>query len=112
MTGRTRQATNQKGDAMWEEEEDADEAAEEGETLEVHEEEAEAIDQKAAAKKHEAEPEPEFASVSAKEALRRKLQADMEAFLKRGGAVVKLEADESQWERETARAPDEDAGDE
>ena len=46
---------------------------------------------------------------AAKEAIRLKLQADMEAFLKRGGAVQQVAADESKWERETARAPDDEA---
>lgn len=94
---------------MWDEEEDADEgAAEEEKSLEdgLDEEEAEVLEKKAAAKKHEQEPDPETLSVSAKEALRRKLQADMDAFLKRGGAVVQVAADESKLERETARAPD------
>ena len=94
---------------MWDEEEEAEEgAAEEEKALEdgLDEEEAEVIEKKAAAKKHEEEPDPGSLSVSAKEALRRKLQADMEAFLKRGGAVTQVAADESKFERETARAPD------
>lgn len=94
---------------MWDEDEEAEEgAAEEEKALEdgLDEEEAEVLEKKAAAKKHEQEPDPETLSVSAKEALRRKLQADMEAFLKRGGSVVQVAADESRLERETARAPD------
>lgn len=97
---------------MWEEDEEAEEGAEEEKALEdgLDEEEAEAIEKKAAAKKHEDEPDPETLSVSAKEALRKKLQADMEAFLRRGGAVQAVPADESKMsERETARAPDEEA---
>lgn len=94
---------------MWDEDEEAEEgAAEEEKALEdgLDEEEAEVLEKKAAAKKHEQEPDPETLSVSAKEALRRKLQADMEAFLNRGGSVVQVAADESRLERETARAPD------
>lgn len=93
---------------MWEEDEEAEEGAEEEKVLEdgLDEDEAETIEKKAAAKKHEDEPDPETLSVSAKEALRRKLQADMEAFLKRGGSVTQVAADESKFERETARAPD------
>lgn len=96
---------------MWEEDEEAEEGAEEEKALEdgLDEEEAEAIENKAAAKKHEEEVDPAALSVSAKEAIRLKLQADMEAFLKRGGAVQTVAADESKWERETARAPDEEA---
>lgn len=97
---------------MWEEDEEAEEGAEEEKALEdgLDEEEAEVIEKKAAAKKHEEEPDPETLTVSAKEALRRKLQAEMEAFLKRGGAVQQVAADESKMgERETARAPEEDA---
>jgi uncharacterized protein (DUF4415 family) len=96
---------------MWEEDEEAEEGAEEEKALEdgLDEEEAEVIESKAAAKKHEEEVDPAALSVSAKEAIRLKLQADMEAFLKRGGAVQKVAADESKWERETARAPDEEA---
>ena len=47
-------------------------------------------------------------TVTAKEAIRRKLQADMEAFLRRGGAVTQVAADEEAYKkmRETARAPD------
>lgn len=94
---------------MWEEDEEAEEGAEEEKALEdgLDEEEAEVIEKKAAAKKHEHEPDPESLTVSAKEALRLKLQADMEAFLKRGGSVQLVQADESKMgERETARAPD------
>lgn len=94
---------------MWEEDEEAEEGAAEEETnLEdgLDEEEAEVLEKKAAAKKVADEPDPETLTVSAKEALRRKLQADMEAFLKRGGAVTQVAADESKFERETARAPD------
>lgn len=97
---------------MWDEEEEEQEGAEEEKALEDGidgEEEAEAIEKKAAAKKAEDEVDPASLTVSAKEEARRKLQADMEAFLKRGGNVVQVAADESKWERETARAPDEDA---
>lgn len=95
---------------MWEEDEEAEDGAEEEKALEdgLDEAEAEAIENKAVAKKHEEEIDPTALSVSAKEAARRKLEADMEAFLKRGGNVVQVAADESKWERETARAPDED----
>ncbi|MFZ5757433.1 MAG: hypothetical protein ACOY3X_11055 [Pseudomonadota bacterium] len=96
---------------MWEEDEEAEDGAEEEKALEdgLDEEEAEVIENKAAAKKHEEEIDPASLTVSAKEAARRKLEADMEAFLKRGGNVVQVAADESKWERETARAPDEDS---
>lgn len=97
---------------MWEEDEEAEESPEEEKALEdgLDEEDAEVIEKKAAAKKHEDEPDPETLSVSAKESLRKKLQADMEAFLQRGGAVQAVAADESKMsERETARAPDEEA---
>ncbi len=97
---------------MWDEDENEDESTEEEKALEDGldgEEEAEAVENKAAAKKHEEEIDPTSLTVSAKEEARLKLQADMEAFLKRGGNVVTVAADESKWERETARAPDEDA---
>lgn len=96
---------------MWEEDDEAEEGAEEEKVLEdgIDEEEAEVLEKKAAAKKHEEEVDPAALSVSAKEAVRLKLQADMEAFLQRGGAVQQVAADESKWERETARAPDEEA---
>ena len=99
---------------MWEEDEDAEEASEEEKALEdgLDEGEAEAIEGKAVAKQHESEPDPASLTVSAKEAMRRKLQADMEAFLKRGGHVTQVAADEAAWERETARAPDEGGDDE
>lgn len=95
---------------MWEEDEEAEEGAEEEKALEdgLDEEEAEVLEKKAVAKQHESDADPETLSVSAKEALRRKLQADMEAFLKRGGHVEQVAADESKWERETARAPEPD----
>lgn len=99
---------------MWEEDEEAEEgASEEGKALEdgLDEEEAEVIEQKAVAKQHEHEPDPESLTVSAKEALRRKLQADMEAFLRRGGKVQEVAPDESTHERETARAPDPESDD-
>lgn len=97
--------------AMWEEDEEAEEgASEEEKALEdgLDEEEAEAIEKKAVAKQHEHESDPESLTVSAKEALRRKLQADMEAFLNRGGKVVEVAPDDSKLERETARAPEPD----
>lgn len=97
---------------MWEEDDEEQEGAEEEKALEeggLDEEEAEVIEKKAAAKKHEDEIDPASLSVSAKEAARRKLEADMEAFLRRGGNVVQVAADDSKWERETARAPDEEA---
>lgn len=96
---------------MWEEDEKSEEGAEDEKALEdgLDEEEAEVLEKKAVAKKQEEEIDPATLSVSAKEAMRLKLQADMEAFLKRGGAVTQVAADESKWERETARAPDEES---
>lgn len=103
--------TEQQVTTMWEEDEETEEPSEDEKALEdgLDEAEAEVLEKKAAAKKHEEEVDPESLSVSAKEAIRLKLQADMEAFLKRGGAVQQVAADESKWERETARAPDDEA---
>lgn len=99
---------------MWDEDEEEDDTSEDEKVLEeggLDEAEAEVLEGKAAAKKHEEEIDPAALSVSAKEAIRLKLQADMEAFLKRGGAVQQVAADESKWERETARAPDDEDDD-
>lgn len=96
---------------MWEEEDEEKDSVEEENALEegLDEKEAEALEGKAAAKKHEDEVDPASLTVSAKEAMRRKLEADMAAFLKRGGNVTQVAADDSKWERETARAPDEES---
>ena len=95
---------------MWEEDEEKEAEESSGENLEdgLDEQEAESLEKKAAAKQHADEPDPETLTVTAKEAIRRKLQADMEAFLRRGGAVTQVAADEEAYKkmRETARAPD------
>ncbi len=100
---------------MWEEEDEEEkDSTEEEAVLEegLDENEAEALEGKAAAKKQVDEVDPDSLTVSAKEALRHKLEEDMKAFLKRGGAVKHIDADESKMgERETARAPEEDEED-
>lgn len=97
---------------MWEEEDEEEkDSTEEEAVLEegLDEDEAEALEGKAAAKKQVDDIDPDSMTVSAKESLRRKLDDDMKAFLRRGGAVKHIEADESKMgERETARAPEED----